>query len=200
MNRASNSGSAFGDYQDIHFGGRNLPSALDHALRRFRLPDQIALRRRGEGRGGAGEHAARGFLQLVEADGLDEVVAGTGANRLDGFGHRAKSGEENHAGARGDFTNPSHHAQAVAIGHAHVGDDQRAGRAAEFDERIVCAVSGGDVPAVAAEMSLERFAHGRFVVDYEHLVHASLLDAAERGKISEKVVPLPGSLATSMRP
>jgi hypothetical protein len=145
-------------------------------------------------------------LDLVELEGLGEIVVGADLHRFDGGVGRGVGGHHDDGRVGVQLDRAFEHDHAVGAGHSKVGDDEVV---LFFDEPLHAgrAVGGGvDGVAFFEEEDLEQLSHAQFVVDHEDTAHdwasetASVPGRGAMGNSTVKVLPAPTVLVTLMRP
>jgi hypothetical protein len=121
---------------------------------------------------GLSQDALRGFFELRKGNRFHQVVARAFLHGEHGFRDASVGGQKDHRGLRRDLPHALHHVQPVAVAHAHVGDHQAARGAAELGQRLGHSAGCGHLPSAAAEVGVQRGAHGSLVVYHQHLAHA----------------------------
>jgi hypothetical protein len=182
-------GAAFGLDQNVGVGGGRLPRAFERLLpcrgvadQRFRVFAQT-LRFLG-----AAQHLLDGQFEFLEADRLDQVIARPVAHGFDRIGHAAISGQQDHRRARRRSLHLAHQLEAVAAGHAHVGDDQRMRAGAKFLQRFGAVHGDIDQPSAALKAGFERGAHAGIVVGDQQPLHSGSPAAVPEGRSGRREV------------
>ena len=162
-------GAAFGLDEDVGVGAGGGAGAGEGGFKRARAADDAAGGLRLWQCGGL----ARGHdffgegAQAIEGGGLGEVVDGAALHGFDRLGNRAVGGDEEEGrGVRGGLRGAEDF-EAVAIGHAHVADDEVEGLAIDAAVGLADAAGGLDGPALAGEVGGERDADAGLVIGDE---------------------------------
>ena len=115
----------------------------------------------------SGHHLA----ELVEIDGLDQVIVGPLAHGLDGRLRAGVSRDDDHRQARIDLSDVDEGLQAGHVGQADV-EDHGVGRLlADHVDPLLRARGGDDLQLVALQAALERVEDVWLVVDDQQLLH-----------------------------
>jgi hypothetical protein len=114
----------------------------------------------------AAELGADAGLELLDVEGLGDVVVGAGVEGGD-LGSLLLADGEDEDGSGGDGADLAAELDAAHLGHGEVGDDEVGLPLAEEDEAVKTVGGGADVVALGAEDGLEGAEDLRLVVDEE---------------------------------
>ena len=113
--------------------------------------------------------------QLLEREGLDEVVVGAGVEPGDAVGHVVARGQHQHRRAVAARAQPPADLEPVDLRHQHVEHDRVGGSLRERGERLAPVGGERDLVALEPQRALERLAHGGLVV-HDEQAHRSQSD------------------------
>src|SRR5580658_109381 len=147
--------------------------------------------------GGIAQNPLCRLFELIEGDGLHQVIASALSHGHYCFGNAAVGCQENHGCFGRHLTDSLHHSESVPIAHAHVGYNEAARRVPELGESFLHSACCRYLPSAAAKIGVQRAAHRRFVVYHEHVAHSIPPDT---GRNIENVVPSCRWLSTQMLP
>ena len=109
-------------------------------------------------------HASQQFL---DAERLDDVVVGAGAQTADAVGRRIARGQEDHRHLRAGRAQVVQHAEAVEAGHHHVEHDQVRVVLGDRHQGRRAVVGGDRLEAVEAQRGRDEVGDVVLVVDDE---------------------------------
>src|SRR5262249_41478376 len=144
---------------------------------------------------------AHGALDLVETEGLAQVVIGTAPDRLDRRVHRGERGEDQHGRRWLAREQSLEDGEPVDLWHAEI--DERHVEELVLGERDRLGAAAGGAHAIALALEhLDQQVAGDGVIVGDENGGAMGAHTATRstGRITRKTLPRPGSLTTSMRP
>lgn len=107
-------------------------------------------------------------LQLVDVEGLREVVARPEPERLDGRLGRRKRGDDDAADLGVDGAGAAQHVDAAHVGHLEIGDQHVEPPALERREGRASVIDRNDLVAFPREDDRQQLAHRPLVVGHEH--------------------------------
>src|SRR5262249_40907343 len=108
-------------------------------------------------------------VQIVEQDGLDEVIVGPGFEGLDGVFDRGVGGDDQHEQLGVHLLEPLEELNAVAVRQPHVADGDREIALANEVQSVGGGGSLGNDKTLADEKLAERIADDLFVFDDQHM-------------------------------
>ena len=108
--------------------------------------------------------------ELLDREGLDKVVVGSGLEAGDAVGHGVARREHEDRSPQPLGAQPTAHRQPVDARHRHVEHHEVGRRALDRGERGAAVGGLLDVEALRAEAPREHPSHERVVVDHEHAV------------------------------
>ena len=117
----------------------------------------------------AAQQRAQPGLQLAQGERLDQVVVGARVEPGDAVVDRVARREHEDGGAVAGRAQPAAHLEPVDARHRHVEHDRVDVVADEVVERRAAVLGHVHVVAVERQRALQRLAHGRLVVDHQHL-------------------------------
>ena len=151
----------------------HLRARADHALQREALAhrDLEVVGARTKAR--LVERATEEEIELVELEGLREVVVRAAPDRLDGGVDRAVRRHDDDGPLRRDLARRRDELEAVDVRHAQVRDDG-VERLAQLRERLGARRRGRHFVAAIGETLRDHAAHVAIVIDNENAFHAAL--------------------------